>query len=119
MFMSKLQKLHYHNHSYRKVKESNNYLGKEIGKLGDEAIEIENEVIKVEDAMSSRMNTLQSKAEDIGNMAGLSLDKQHQLLDGQSTALEFLNSLIQFQSNALEEIRKTLQYFAEYGHKTA
>ncbi|XP_047168769.1 protein GAMETE EXPRESSED 1-like [Vigna umbellata] len=99
------------------LKESYNYLGKEIGKLRDEAIEIENEVIKVGDAMSSRMNTLQSKAEDIGNMAGLSLDKQHQLLDGQSTALESLNSLIQFQSKALEESRKTLQYFAEYGHR--
>ncbi|KAK7379215.1 hypothetical protein VNO80_04670 [Phaseolus coccineus] len=99
------------------LKESYNYLGKEIEKLRDEAIEIENEVIKVGDAMSSRMNTLQSKAEDIGNMAGLSLDKQQQLLDGQSTALDSLNSLIEFQSKALEESRKTLQYFAEYGHR--
>ena len=87
------------------LKESYNYLGKEIEKLRDEAIEIENEVIKVGDAMSLRMNTLQSKAEDIGNMAGLSLDKQQQLLDGQSTALESLNSLILFQSKALEESR--------------
>lgn len=99
------------------LKESYNYLGKEIEKLRDEAIEIENEVIKVGDAMSSRMNTLQSKAEDIGNMAGLSLDKQQQLLEGQSTSLESLNSLIEFQSKALEESRKTLQYFAEYGHR--
>ncbi|BAT86082.1 Protein GAMETE EXPRESSED 1 Precursor [Vigna angularis] len=99
------------------LKESYNYLGKEIEKLRNEAAEIENEVIKVGDAMSLRMNTLQSKAEDIGNMAGLSLDKQQQLLDGQSTALESLNSLIEFQSKALEESRKTLQYFSEYGHR--
>ncbi|XP_020217211.1 protein GAMETE EXPRESSED 1 [Cajanus cajan] len=99
------------------LKDSYNYLGKEIEKLRDEAIEIENEVIKVGDAMSSKMNNLQSKAEDIGNMAGISLDKQQQLLDGQSTALEGLNSLTEFQSKALEESRKTLQYFAEYGHR--
>ncbi|TKY47375.1 GAMETE EXPRESSED 1 [Spatholobus suberectus] len=99
------------------LKDSYNYLGKEIEKLRDEAIEIENEVIKVGDAMSSKMNSLQSKAEDIGNMAGISLDKQQQLLDGQSTALEGLNSLTEFQSKALEESRKTLQYFAEFGHR--
>ncbi|XP_027336789.1 protein GAMETE EXPRESSED 1 [Abrus precatorius] len=98
------------------LKDSYNYLGKEIEKLRDEAIEIENEVIKVGDAMSSKMSILQSKAEDIGNMAGISLDKQQQLLDGQSTALKSLNSLTEFQSKALDESRKTLQYFAEYGH---
>ncbi|KAJ1399813.1 gamete-like protein [Sesbania bispinosa] len=99
------------------LKESYNYLGTEIEKLRIEAIEIENEVTKVGDAMSSKMSNLQSKAEDIRNMAGISLDKQQQLLDGQSTALEGLNSLSEFQSKALEESRKTLQYFAEYGHK--
>ncbi|KAK2421960.1 protein GAMETE EXPRESSED [Trifolium repens] len=99
------------------LKESYSYLGKEIEKLRDEAIEIENEVIKVGDAMSSKMNTLQSKAEDIGNMAGISLDKQQQLLDGQSTALKGLNSLNEVQLKALEESRKSLQYFSEYGHK--
>lgn len=99
------------------LKESYSYLGKEIEKLRDEAIEIENEVIKVGDAMSSKMNMLQSKAEDIGNMAGISLGKQQELLDGQSTALEGLNSLNEVQFKALEESRKSLQYFAEYGHK--
>ncbi|KAF1894980.1 hypothetical protein Lal_00022476 [Lupinus albus] len=99
------------------LKESYNYLGKEIDKLRDEAIVIENEVHKVGDAMSLQMSTLQSKAEDIGNMTGISLDKQQQLLDGQSTALKGLNSLTEYQSKALEESRKTLQYFAEYGHK--
>lgn len=87
------------------LKEYYNYLGKEIEKLRDEAIEIEKEVTKVGDAMSSKMNILQNKAEDIGNMAGISLDKQQQLLDGQSTALKGLNSLTEFQANALEESR--------------
>ncbi|CAL5187039.1 unnamed protein product [Lathyrus oleraceus] len=99
------------------LKESYSYLGKEIDKLRDEAIEIENEVIKVGDTMSSKMNNLQNKAEDIGNMAGISLDKQQRLLDGQSTALKGLNSLNEVQFKALEESRKSLQYFAEYGHR--
>ncbi|XP_058775481.1 protein GAMETE EXPRESSED 1-like [Vicia villosa] len=99
------------------LKESYSYLGKEIEKLRDEAIEIENEVIKVGDAMSSKMNNLQNKAQDIGNMAGISLDKQQQLLDGQSTALKGLNSLNELQFKALEESRKSLQYFAQYGHR--
>lgn len=89
------------------LKDSYNYLGKEIENLRDEAIEIENEVNKVGVAMSLQMGSLQSKAEDIGNMAGISLDKQQQLLDGQSTALEGLNSLTEFQSKALEESRYT------------
>ncbi|KAG4923448.1 hypothetical protein JHK87_048988 [Glycine soja] len=99
------------------LKDSYNYLGREIEKLRNEAIEIENEVIKVGDAMSSKMDNLQSKAEDIGNMAEISLDKQQILLDGQSAALEGLNSLTESQAKALEESRKTLQYFAEYGHR--
>ncbi|RHN74391.1 hypothetical protein MtrunA17_Chr2g0309801 [Medicago truncatula] len=99
------------------LKESYSYLGKEIEKLREEAIEIENEVIKVGDTMSSKMNTLQTKAEDIGNIARVSLEKQHELLDGQSTALKGLNSLNEVQFKALEESRKSLQYFSEYGHK--
>ncbi|KAF7816313.1 protein GAMETE EXPRESSED 1-like [Senna tora] len=63
------------------------------------------------------MQNLQSKAEDIGNLAGISLDKQQELLDGQSTALEGLNSLSEFYSKAQEESRKALQHFAEFGHR--
>ncbi|GAU18968.1 hypothetical protein TSUD_229590 [Trifolium subterraneum] len=99
------------------VKESYSHFSNEIEKLREEAIVIENEVIKVGDAMSSKMNTLQSKAEDIENKAGMSLNKQQQLLEGQSTALEGLNSLNEVQLKALEESRKSLQYFAEFGHK--
>ncbi|CAK7338957.1 unnamed protein product [Dovyalis caffra] len=49
--------------------------------------------------------------------AGKSLDKQKQLLDGQSDGLKDLQLLTQFQPEALEESRSTLQHFAEYGHE--
>ncbi|XP_015963413.1 protein GAMETE EXPRESSED 1-like [Arachis duranensis] len=99
------------------IKDSYIHLGQEINKLRDDAIEIEREVIKLGDAMSTKMTILQEKAEDIGNMAGESLDKQQLVLDGQSMALKSLNSLSEFQSKAMEESRKSLEHFAEYGHK--
>ena len=55
--------------------------------------------------MTLKMENLQSRADDIGEVAGQSLDKQKQLLDGQSTALEGLQFLTKFQSQALEESR--------------
>ncbi|KAH1074154.1 hypothetical protein J1N35_026482 [Gossypium stocksii] len=67
--------------------------------------------------MSSSMNSLKITADDISNKAGASLDKQDQLLEGQSTALEGLQFLTRFQSEALEESRNTLQQLAEYGRK--
>ncbi|KAK6926171.1 hypothetical protein RJ641_007890 [Dillenia turbinata] len=97
--------------------ESYSGLRKEIGVLKDEAIEIEKEINNVGKAMSLKMENLQSKADDIGNMAGISLDKQKQLLDGQSVAIEGLQFLTKFQSQALEESRVTLQQLAEFGHK--
>lgn len=87
------------------LQDSYSNLGQEIGNLRNEAVEIEKEVIKVGDLTSSKMNYLQSKADDIGNMAGLSLDKQQKLLDGQTTALKDLEFLTRFQSEALEESR--------------
>lgn len=87
------------------LQDSYSDLGQEIGNLRNEAVEIEKEITKVGDLMSSKMNYLQSKADDIGNMAGVSLDKQQQLLDGQTTALKDLESLTRFQSEALEESR--------------
>ncbi|GER54748.1 gamete expressed protein 1 [Striga asiatica] len=92
-------------------------LGVEIVNMRNEAVEIEKEIGKVGDAMSLKMSVLQSKADDIGDIAGTSLDKQKQLLDGQSVALEGLNFLTKFQSQALEESRETLQRLAEFGHK--
>ncbi|XP_059451305.1 protein GAMETE EXPRESSED 1 [Corylus avellana] len=98
------------------LKDSSNILGQQIDNLRNEAIEIEKEITKIGDAMSVKMINLQSKADDIGNMAGISLDKQQQLLDGQSTALKGLQILTKFQSDALEESRSLLQQLAEYGH---
>ena len=87
------------------LKDSYNILGQEIDNIRNEAIEIEKGITKVGDAMSTKMGNLQSKADDIGNIAGISLDKQQQLLDGQSTALEGLHILTKFQTEALEESR--------------
>lgn len=87
------------------LQESYKNLGVEIVNLRDEAIEIEKEIGKVGDEMFSKMKTLQSTADDIGDLAGSSLDKQKQLLDQQTEALEGLRFLTKFQSKALEESR--------------
>ncbi|KAG5226760.1 protein GAMETE EXPRESSED [Salix suchowensis] len=93
-------------------------LGQEVDNVRNEAVEIEKQIGRVGDTLSSKMQTLQTSADDIENMAGKSLDKQKQLLDGQSNALKGLQLLTQFQSKALEESSKSmLQHFAEYGHK--
>lgn len=75
----------------------------EMDGLRDEAIEIENEITKVGDAVFLKMTYFQSTADDIGNMAWLSLNKQQELLDAQSIALSGLHSLSKVQSEALEE----------------
>ncbi|KAF5949789.1 hypothetical protein HYC85_011782 [Camellia sinensis] len=103
--------------SMAKLHESSNKVGEEISNLKNQAIEIEEEISKVGNAMSSKMNTLQQRADDIGNMAGISLEKQKQALDGQSLAFEGLKSLTKFQLQALEENRGTLQEFAELGNR--
>ncbi|KAK6280641.1 hypothetical protein POUND7_020908 [Theobroma cacao] len=89
-------------------------LGYEVDNLRNEVILIENKITKAGNAMSSSINNLQRTADDFGNKAGISLDKQQEVLEGQSTALEGLRSLTRFQSEALEESRNTLQQFAEY-----
>lgn len=80
-------------------------LDREINELRSEAEEIEKEIGRVGEEMYSKMRVLQSKADDIGNIAGVSLDKQKELLDSQSVALEGLHVLTKFQSQALEESR--------------
>ncbi|RVW37628.1 Protein gamete expressed 1 [Vitis vinifera] len=99
------------------IQGSYNNLGLEIDKLRNDAVEIENEISRVGNTMTLKMENLQSRADDIGEVAGQSLDKQKQLLDGQSTALEGLQFLTKSQSQALEESRATLQRLAEFGHK--
>ncbi|RAL37044.1 hypothetical protein DM860_003966 [Cuscuta australis] len=99
------------------IHESYVSLDKEIIELKNEAEVIEKEIGKVGDEMFSRMMTLQGKADDIEKIAGVSLDKQKQLLDGQSVALDGLQVLNKFLSQALEESRGNLEHLAEIGHK--
>ncbi|CAN4126344.1 unnamed protein product [Withania somnifera] len=99
------------------VHESYSNLDHGIDGLRTKTEGIEDEIVKVGDEMSSRMDKLQSKADDIGNIAGQALNKQKQLLDGQSKALDGLQRLSQFQSQALEESRGTLEQLVQFGHE--
>ncbi|GJT04112.1 protein gamete expressed 1 isoform X1 [Tanacetum coccineum] len=98
------------------LNESANKLGEEMNNLRNEAVEIEKEVGKVGDAMFKKMDTVQNKADDIENIAETSLNRQKQLLESQSSALEILQTVTTFQSQALEESRGTLQKLIELGH---
>lgn len=89
----------------RSVQDSYNDLGLEISSLRDETVEIEKGIGKVGEAMFSRMDNLQSKADEIENKTTTSLDKQRELVDTQKAALEGLRILTAFQSQALEESR--------------
>ncbi|CAB4304543.1 unnamed protein product [Prunus armeniaca] len=99
------------------VHESYHVLGKGIHSLQDETVEIEKKIGIVGEAMSTKMSKLQSKADDIGNVAEISLKKQKELLHGQSEALDGLESLTKFQSQALEESRVILQQYATFGRE--
>ncbi|KAI3756780.1 hypothetical protein L1987_56603 [Smallanthus sonchifolius] len=98
------------------LNESANKLGEEMNSLRNETVEIEKEIGKVGDAMFMKMNTLQSKADDIENITETSLDRQKQLLESQSAALEVLQAVTSFQSQALEESRGSLQQLISLGH---
>ncbi|KAI3700861.1 hypothetical protein L2E82_45502 [Cichorium intybus] len=97
------------------LNESANKIGEEMKNLRNEAVEIEKEIGKVGDVMFMKMDTLQNKAFDIENIAETSLEKQKQLLDSQSVAIEALQTVTSFQSQALEESRGTLQQLIELG----
>ncbi|KAK1315026.1 Protein GAMETE EXPRESSED 1 [Acorus calamus] len=99
------------------LRESYESLGDGIEKLKGEAMKIEGEIIGVRDSMLVKMESLHDKADDIGNVTGTSLEKQRQLLEGQSVALEGIEFLTKFLSKALEESRETLERLTEFGHK--
>ncbi|PHT31661.1 hypothetical protein CQW23_27998 [Capsicum baccatum] len=99
------------------VHESYTNLDHGINDLRTKTEGIEVEIVKVGDEMSCRMDKLQSKANDIGNIAGQALDKQKQLLDRQSKTLDGLQELSEVQSQALEESRRTLKEMAQFGHE--
>jgi chromosome segregation ATPase len=88
-----------------RIQESYESLGSGMDKLKDEAVDIQKEIRSVGDSMSSKMQDLQGTADEIGSVTGRSLENQAQLLDGQNKAMEGLNSLYSFQSQALEESR--------------
>lgn len=87
------------------LQESYDNLGDGMEKLRKEAIEIEKEINEVGHVMSSKMQNLQNTADDIGHVTGLSLDKQKELVNGQTKALQELEFLTMLQSHALEESR--------------
>lgn len=99
------------------LQESHKKFGQEIDNLRVEAVEIGKEIDKVGKSMYFKMENLQNKADDIKDLAGVSLDKQGQLLDSQSLAVEKLQFLSKFQSQALEESRNSLQKLAELSHR--
>nr|QGN65295.1 GEX1 [Oryza punctata] len=100
-----------------RIQESYESLGNGMDKLKEEAIDIQREVKAVGDSMSTKMQDLQSTANDIGSVAGKSLENQMQLLDGQSKAMDGLNNLYSFQAQALEESRETVQKLAQFGQR--
>ncbi|KAL1820453.1 hypothetical protein ACET3Z_015322 [Daucus carota] len=89
----------------------------EVDKFEHEAIEIENEIAKMDDEVSSKMKFLQSKADNIGNITAVSINVQTELLEGQSSALEGVQQLSNFLTRALEESRETTRKLSEIGHK--
>ncbi|XP_071687110.1 protein GAMETE EXPRESSED 1-like [Rutidosis leptorrhynchoides] len=103
------------NEGMKMLNESANKLGEEIDSLSNEAVEIGKEIVKVGDAMFMKMDTLQNKANDIGNVSEISLNRQKQLLESQADALEVLKTVTSFQSQALQESRGTLKQLIELG----
>nr|QGN65402.1 GEX1 [Oryza ridleyi] len=100
-----------------RIQESYESLGNGMDKLKEEAVVIQKEIKTVGDSMSSKMHDLQSTANEIGSVAGKSLENQMQLLDGQSKAMDGMNNLYSFQAQALEESRETMQKLAQFGQR--
>ncbi|KAE8695265.1 hypothetical protein F3Y22_tig00110724pilonHSYRG00007 [Hibiscus syriacus] len=91
-------------------------LGERLDGIRKETVEVEKKISKMSDAMSDKMSSLQIKADDIGKMTGNSLENQRELLDKQSEALDGLQSITEFQSQALAESRASLKDLADFGH---
>uniref|UniRef100_A0A803KYK2 Protein GAMETE EXPRESSED 1 n=2 Tax=Chenopodium quinoa TaxID=63459 RepID=A0A803KYK2_CHEQI len=99
-----------------KIQESYQNLGEEILGLQKKTVDVKQEVNKVGEEMSSKMQNLQGKTDDISKMAKISVDKQQELLQGQSIALEGLKSLTTFLSQALQESRVSLEQLVEFAN---
>ncbi|XP_057543828.1 protein GAMETE EXPRESSED 1-like [Amaranthus tricolor] len=98
------------------ILESSSNLRQEIDVLEKKTGEVGKEVIKVGAGLSKKLQNLQGKTDDIADMAGITVEKQHELLVGQSEALKGLQSLTEFQSEALEESRVSLQEIVGFAH---
>jgi chromosome segregation ATPase len=88
-----------------RVEDSYQSLGKGMDKLKEETGHMKREIKIVGDSVSSQMEDLRSKADDIGSVVGESLENQKQLLDSQNRTMEGLNNLRNYQEQALEESR--------------
>ncbi|CAH8279768.1 unnamed protein product [Arabidopsis lyrata] len=88
-----------------------------VDKLKSDTKQIEVEISVLGNNLSTKMVDLQSTTEDIGIKAGSSLEKQQKLLDGQSVALDGIQFLTRFQSEALQESRNTLQRLKEFSQE--
>jgi len=80
-------------------------LGEDMGFLQTLTSETQKQISEVAGTVSSQLDNLQTKADDIGNVVTLSLGQQKQLLDGQSLALQGLDTLTQTQAEAFEQSR--------------
>lgn len=88
-------------------------LGEDIGFLQTLTSQTQKQISEVAGTVSSQLDNLQSKADDIGNVVTLSLGQQKQLLDGQSLALQGLDTLTQTQTEAFEQSRLSVQQLAD------
>ncbi|XP_074310180.1 protein GAMETE EXPRESSED 1-like [Silene latifolia] len=100
-----------------KVEESYYNLKENIMVLQLKAADVQKEVNKYGQALASKMHNLQGKADEIAGMTGVTVENQRQLLTTQSQALDGLQSLTSFQSEALQESRVTLQQIVGFAHE--
>ncbi|KNA19068.1 hypothetical protein SOVF_065020, partial [Spinacia oleracea] len=97
-----------------KIREFYENLGGEIVGLQKKVFDVEKEVDKVGETMLTQMQNLQGKTDDITEMARISVDKQQELLQGQSVAIEGVQSLSIFLSKALQESRVSLEQIVDF-----
>jgi len=76
-----------------------------VDKLKSDTEQIEVEISVLGNNLSTKMIDLQSTTDDIGTKTRSSLVKQQKLLDGQTVALDGIQFLTRFQSEALQESR--------------
>ncbi|CAD6203886.1 unnamed protein product [Miscanthus lutarioriparius] len=100
-----------------RIEESYERLANGMDKLKEETEYIQREIKSAFESMSSEIQDLQSTGDDIGSVAGKSLENQMQLLNGQTQVMDGLNKLHGFQAQALEESRETIQKLAQFGQR--